>query len=216
MARTSKKSPRTRSRTEAHAPYHHGDLRRALLDAATSAIEEEGVEGVTLRGIAARAGVSHAAPYRHFADKDALIGSVAEAGFDELREDLARAAGRCKGGIDGLVEAAVAYVDYARRRPGRYAVMFRSPRTQATKAVTASNRAFGELVALVKAAQDEGALPASDAQDEARAAWALVHGLAELASTNRLQLRGRRELARITRRSARALIRGLGAGEPEA
>ena len=189
--------------------YHHGDLRRVLLDAAAEVIEEEGLEALSLRGIAARVGVSHAAPYRHFDDKDALVAAVAEAGFTELRADIARAAGRGGDGIERLTEAAVAYVDFARRRPGRYEVMFRGRRSHTGKAAAASEFAFGSLVVLVESAQSEGTLPESDAREVARAAWALVHGLAELSSTGRLGTSGQPALERLTRLAAEALIGGL-------
>ena len=206
---TKSRSPRDQSSKE-RAGYHHGDLRRVLLDAATDAIESEGLDALSLRGIAARAGVSHAAPYRHFADKDALIAALAEAGFDELREDVARAAARGRDGVGRLVEAAVAYVDFAARRGGRYEVMFRHRRTGVAAHVAASDRAFYGLAALIESAQAAGELPAVGRDDMARAAWALVHGLSELVRTDRLGVDDAGDLGRLTRLAARALIEGFG------
>lgn len=203
-------APRGGASAEREA-YHHGDLRRALLEAATEVIEADGLDALSLRGIAARAGVSHAAPYRHFADKDALIAALAEAGFDELREDLATAAARGRDGVDRLVEAAVAYVNFAARRGGRYEVMFRRRRTGVAATVAASDRAFHGLAGLIEACQAAGELPASGRDDMARAAWALVHGLAELARTDRLAFDDASDLGRLTRMAARALIEGFGA-----
>ena len=194
---------------EGRSGYHHGDLRRVLLEAAAAVIEAEGLEALSLRAISSRAGVSHAAPYRHFADKEALVGALAEAGFDELREGVARAAARGADPGECLVEGAVAYVEFAARRPGRYEVMFRSPRTGAAAAVAASDLALRGLASLIEAAQAAGRLPSSNTDDMARAAWSLVHGLAELARTDRLALQGNGDLERLTRMAARALIEGL-------
>lgn len=221
-ARSSRPKPDSpRESKKSRTAYHHGDLRRVLLEVATAVVEDEGIDALSLRAVAGRAGVSHAAPYRHFADKHALVAAIAEAGFDELREDIAGAAGRATDARERLVEAAVAYVDFARRRPGRYEVMFRGPRTHAERAVEASDFAFAGLVGLIEAAQVEGALPDANAENMARVAWGLVHGLAELARTDRLfpargdpspdpASRGAPvELEGLTRMAARALIEGL-------
>src|SRR5262249_35655052 len=90
--------------------YHHGDLRRALVDSATALLDEHGPLGVTLRGAARAAGVSQAAPYRHFAGKEALLAAVAEAAFHDLRHACAEAARRAgrSGGLRRLEAVAQA------------------------------------------------------------------------------------------------------------
>lgn len=96
--------------------YHHGDLRRALMDAAMTLIDIRGREALTLRAAARRAGVSEAAPYRHFANLDELLGAVALEGYEMLIADLENA-----GGARGVRDA---YLAFAGDFPGRYALMF--------------------------------------------------------------------------------------------
>src|SRR6478736_9746442 len=69
-------------------PYHHGDLRNALLDSARSILEKQGLEALSLRAVARKAGVSHAAPYRHFPNHEALLAELATEGFAELRGEI--------------------------------------------------------------------------------------------------------------------------------
>src|SRR5438552_17146029 len=83
------------------AGYHHGNLRRALLDAALALVEREGADALTLRAAARRAGVSQAPPYRHFRDKEALLGAVAEEGFRAVTEAVLEAAAAALGGAVG-------------------------------------------------------------------------------------------------------------------
>src|SRR5690349_24201183 len=105
-------------------PYHHGNLRRALLDETLSTIRREGVEAVTLREIGARVGVSRTALYRHFADKGALISAVAAEGFRMLREQLVAAWESKNGGVAGFDAMGVAYVRFAVANPTHFRVMF--------------------------------------------------------------------------------------------
>ena len=105
-------------------PYHHGNLRRALLDEALATIRAEGVEGLTLREIGARLGVSRTALYRHFADKRALLAAVATEGFRTLRQQLVTAweeGGRGRAAFEAM---GVAYVRFAVANPAHYRVMF--------------------------------------------------------------------------------------------
>ena len=105
-------------------PYHHGNLRRALLDEALSTIRSEGVEKLTLREIGARVGVSRTALYRHFADKRALLAAVATEGFRTLREHLVGAWDEGGRGRDGFDAMGVAYIRFAVANPSHYRVMF--------------------------------------------------------------------------------------------
>jgi AcrR family transcriptional regulator len=92
-------------------PYHHGDLRRALLDATLQLIEEQGPQGFTLRAAARRAGVTAGATYHHFKDKEDLVAAVAEEGFQLLRKELIEAADKpCDSARDRSRNVAVAYV----------------------------------------------------------------------------------------------------------
>src|ERR1700746_1786308 len=98
-------------------PYHHGNLREALLGAAIRLIAEIGPSAFTLREVARRAGVSHNAPYRHFHDKDDLLAAVASQGYGELTEAMLQAAHRYFNPLDRLKHAGLAYIAFALRRP---------------------------------------------------------------------------------------------------
>jgi AcrR family transcriptional regulator len=155
--------------------YHHGDLRAALLDAALEVLEQDGATALSLRAVARRAGVSPAAPYRHYADREALVSAVAAVGYRDLAERLA-AAHPAPSTPEQLADVAVAYVRFAIERPALFRIMFSEPcdrdndeRVAATAAVTLYLR---EIVAR--------AFPGSDPAALAPAIWALVHGLAFL------------------------------------
>jgi AcrR family transcriptional regulator len=157
------------------ATYHHGDLRAACLSAAMELLEESGETALSLRAVARRAGVSPAAPYRHYADREALVSAVAALGYRELAQRLA-AAHPSPSTPEQLTSVAVAYVQFALERPALFRIMFGEPcdrdnheRTAATAAVTLYLR---EIVARV--------FPDTDAEAMATATWALVHGLAFL------------------------------------
>jgi AcrR family transcriptional regulator len=157
------------------ATYHHGDLRAALVRAAMELLEEGGASALSLRAVARRAGVSPAAPYRHYADREALVSAVAAVGYNELAERLA-AAHPSPSTPDQLASVATAYVQFALDRPALFRIMFGEPcdrdndeRVAATAAVS------GYLGAIV-----ERTFPQADDQALATAIWALVHGLAFL------------------------------------
>ena len=162
--------------------YHHGDLREALL-AAALAMLEEGADpaALSLREAARRAGVSAMAPYRHFADKDALLAAVATIGFERLAQALL-VGERDKSGRAALTALGVAYVAFACAHPALFRLMFGAkapPKTgDLARASAASYAILAERVA------ESG--DAATAQDRALANWALVHGLAMLAVDGQL------------------------------
>ncbi|MEH1097583.1 TetR/AcrR family transcriptional regulator [Micromonospora sp. CPCC 205561] len=154
--------------------YHHGDLRRALLAAAVRVIEETGPGALSLRDLARRAGVSHAAPAHHFGDKAGLLTALAAEGFDLLAEALLAAGG-------DLLDRGVAYVDFAVGHRAHFEVMFRPDlyRPEAEELVAARERA-GDALRSGVAALPEGRPTAEDPQGDALAAWSIVHGFATL------------------------------------
>ena len=159
----------------ANATYHHGDLRAACLSAALELLEEGGATALSLRAVARRARVSPAAPYRHYADREALVSAVAAVGYRELAERLA-AAHPAPSTPEQLASVGVAYVQFALEQPALFRMMFGEPcdrdndeRVAATAAVSLYLR---ELVARC--------FPQADAEALAPAIWALVHGLAFL------------------------------------
>src|SRR5579864_6915775 len=132
--------------------YHHGDLRAALVRAAMDLLEESGESALSLRAVARRAGVSPAAPYRHYADREALVSAVAAVGYRELAERLA-AAHRSPSTPEELASVAVSYVQFALERPSLFRIMVGEPcdrdndeRVAATAAVALYVRAIAERV----------------------------------------------------------------------
>jgi AcrR family transcriptional regulator len=157
------------------SPYHHGDLRAACLRAAMDLLEEGGATALSLRAVARRAGVSPAAPYRHYADRDALISAVAAVGYRELAEQLA-AAHPSPSTADDFGAIAVAYVQFALQRPALFRVMFAEPcDTDNSERVAATNAISEYVSAIVRQS-----FPGFDTEALSTAAWALVHGLAFL------------------------------------
>ncbi|OBI85365.1 TetR/AcrR family transcriptional regulator [Mycobacterium sp. 1245805.9] len=161
--------------------YHHGDLKRALTSAALSLVAEKGPKGFTLTEAARRARVSAAAPYRHFADKAALLATVAEQGFRDLHDELAAVA--VADPKARLVELGRAYVRWAVAHPDHYRVMFGAELSKAAHPdlAVAGEQAFGDLVDAIVACQEAGIVDGQDARSVAAPLWALVHGVASLA-----------------------------------
>jgi AcrR family transcriptional regulator len=156
-------------------PYHHGDLPRVLLEAAVQAIEEVGPAAISLRDLARRAGVSHAAPAHHFGDKAGLLTAVAVEGFRRLAVTLSetyRATG-------SFVEVGVAYARFAVTHRAHFEVMFRPELYRADDPSLVRAREAARSALYLPAAQAAGGAGA-DPLPAAVAAWALVHGLVSL------------------------------------
>lgn len=179
----------TRGPSVKKAAYHHGDLRRALLDEAVRTIRDDGAAALTLRAVGARLGVSRTALYRHFADKSALLNAVSEDGFRRLAEALERAWSGAGGGVRGFEEQGRAYVQFALDNPSHYRVMFGvwSSRDEDTALRAAGARAFQVLVDALTALQRDGLVRRNEAPGQvALYVWAAVHGVAMLAIDGRL------------------------------
>jgi AcrR family transcriptional regulator len=174
-------------------PYHHGNLRRALLDHALVMIRHGGVDALTLREIGAGVGVSRSALYRHFADKRALLAAVATEGFRSLREKLVAAwedGGRDRGAFEAM---GVAYVRFAIANPAHYRVMFGGaidPKPGDRELATEAAGAFQALVDALTALQRDRLVRNDEAQQMARFVWAVVHGVAMLGIDGQLPERG--------------------------
>jgi AcrR family transcriptional regulator len=153
-------------------PYHHGDLRRAILAAAVDAIRRDGVDALSLRALARDAGVSHAAPAHHFGDRSGLLTAVAAEGFDLLADQLSEAFE-----TGPFLEVGVAYVRFAVDHPAHFVVMYRPELLRDDDpALASARRRSGEILygGVGSAAPDADALRAGVA------AWSLVHGVATL------------------------------------
>ena len=175
-------------RRSARRGYHHGDLRRALLNAALPLIRKGGPEALTLRAVARAAGVSQTAPYRHFVDRAALVAAVADEGFQRLYERLReavtapeRATGRRRQTARaGLQAIAVAYVQFAIDHPDEYRVMFGSEVMTTDSPPGARDQVFAFLRGGIEMLQRQELVRDGDPGVMAVSAWALVHGLAML------------------------------------
>jgi len=175
--------PATRRRAPRRRTYHHGNLRAALVAAAVELLEAEGPLGVSLRGAARRAGVSQAAPYRHFRDKGALLAAVAEQGFRDMAAAGARAAEQYPDDPARALRAmAAAWVRFVADHPSHYRLMLGpSVRGRDHPSLRASaGAAWTGLVGAVASCQRAGRVKAGDPMPLAFALWCLVHGLATL------------------------------------
>jgi AcrR family transcriptional regulator len=173
--------------------YHHGDLRAAVLHEASELVLSGGVEALSLRELARRANVSHAAPAHHFGDKRGLLTALAAEGFDMLTRALDDAGG-------DFLEVAVAYIRFATQHPGHYAVMFLGDAVTADDPELVRARGEAEAVLLRGQASVEARGSAADREFAPLAAFALMHGLATLwnghAISDRYKDTGAEELAR--------------------
>jgi AcrR family transcriptional regulator len=162
--------------------YHHGDLRRTLLDASLALIAGEGIGALSLREVARRAEVTHAAPYNHFPDRAALLSAIAEEGFALLlREMQAARTGATNRPDVRLARIGASYVRFAQRHPAHFRVMCRPEVSGKSASLeTAGAAAYGLLVDSVAACQRAGLAPRGDPRSLALTAWSTVHGLASL------------------------------------
>ncbi|RRQ88724.1 TetR/AcrR family transcriptional regulator [Streptomyces griseofuscus] len=187
--------------SQASGTYHHGDLRAACLRAARELLEEDGAAGLSLRAVARRAGVSAAAPYRHFADRDALVSAVAAQGYRELAGHLT-AAHPSPTTPDELAAVAVAYVRFALDRPALFRVMFAEPCDPDNEERAGATTAISEYVhGIVR-----GAFPGADPDVLSTTVWALVHGLAFLHLDGKLDASTPEGVADRVRGAVRALF----------
>ncbi|MFF0426029.1 TetR/AcrR family transcriptional regulator [Streptomyces sp. NPDC004520] len=156
--------------------YHHGDLRQAILAAALDVIAAEGPGALSLRDLARRAGVSHAAPAHHFKDRTGLLTAIAAQGYELLATGLA--------GTPDLRERGVRYVRFAREHPAHFQVMFQPEllRADDPDLLAAKERASAELRAGVA-----GLRGAPDPRTAGIAAWSLAHGFATLLLTHNVR-----------------------------
>jgi AcrR family transcriptional regulator len=209
--------PKAKPRPAAGASsYHHGDLRRALIEAALAMLTEEGAWNFTLREVARRAGVSHNAPYNHFADKSALLAELAALGFRTLREQMDTAARRhARSARQALLGIATAYVRFGVEHPAHYRLMFGPELAEKDKHPAlqeAGDATFGVLTAALERGQAAGQIRQAPVREQALACWSLVHGLTTLLIDQRLNFIGVSASAaeRCARTAAAALYIGHG------
>lgn len=175
--------PPSRKRRPARA-YHHGDLKAALVESAVAILREEGLEALTLRAVARHAGVSQAAPYRHFTDRRALVGAVAEQGFARLQHAILDGVRSSQdGGRLGLKQVAIAYVRFALANPAEYRVMFgpEVANTEDLPSLRQTGRSvLGFVAEGISQLQKAGLVGPGDPWLMAVATWSMLHGLVML------------------------------------
>jgi AcrR family transcriptional regulator len=194
--------------------YHHGDLRRSLLNAALRLVEEQGEAALTLREVARMAGVSHQAPYRHFADRTALVAAVAEEGFRELHAELVEKTGAAPDALSALRAVGVTYVLFAVAHRAHFRVMFgadaAAARATSPSLDAACEAVFGTLTQAI--ARVQSLAPDVDVGDPlalALSAWSLVHGLASLLVEGQLESRAPQAPKDLTELITTVLRHGL-------
>jgi AcrR family transcriptional regulator len=162
--------------------YHHGDLKEALIEAALKILRSKGPAALTLRAVARQAGVTQAAPYRHFADRRALVAAVAERGFARLQQTMLDAVGSAPGRA-GLRQVAVAYVRFGLENPAEYRVMF-GPEVANTEDLPSLRRTARPVLGFVAEGiaqlQKAGLVGDGDPHLMAVATWSTLHGLVVL------------------------------------
>ncbi|MGZ6050034.1 MAG: TetR/AcrR family transcriptional regulator [Phenylobacterium sp.] len=164
-------------------PYHHGDLSRALVDAARRLLEAAGPRALSLRAVAREAGVSPAAPYHHFKDKGELLEAVAHEGWDMLDAALAKAKAAATEPREAMSNLGVAYVCFARENPALYRVMYDTARDR-TDLPDKMQEGDDSAYCKVRDTMVENGADASDTHEielATTAAWCSAHGLAEMA-----------------------------------
>ncbi len=180
-----------RSQGPRAAPYHHGALREALLEAAERVLERDGVSGLTLRAVAREAGVSHAAPAHHFGDLTGLVSELAAIGFHRFNAEVAAAMTGAEVPLMRAMARAKAYVAYAQAHPGMYGLMFRTERLDMSRPSLheAAEASFAGLASAIAASRQEQISGTELSLDQAAAitrAWSMVHGFTMLLLDGRL------------------------------
>jgi AcrR family transcriptional regulator len=180
--------------------YHHGDLRNGLLEAARVILEEETLAALTLRAVARKAGVSHAAPYRHFPNHEALLVELSIEGFDELREQIAEAAKAPGTESDKIATIGAAYMRFVAARPALARLMFggQLPNRDQFPALGLKADSIGQEIG---AALHDSAL--------GLAVWSSVHGLAMLVLENVIDLGQRRSGLHVLPARSEIILRSL-------
>ena len=193
--------------------YHHGDLRRALVEASLEIVEEHGISGLSLRKIARRVGVTHAAPYRHFDDKAELLAAMAQEGLDGMHDYMLRHLEEAGDAADErLLALGVAYVRFATEKPSHFRVMFGpqvGDRDRFAELDAAYDRTFELLFDAVADCQEAGVLREGSTLQHARTCWALVHGLSSMCVNGLIPVDDPDEAERLTRKAAAGLWYGL-------
>lgn len=181
-------------------PYHHGDLRNALLESARAILEQKGLKALTLRAVARKARVSHTAPYRHFSKLDALLVELSKEGFAELRTGIAAACAAPRAASECITAIGAAYMRFVAQRPALARLMFGTQ--------FANRENFPELQTAAESVGVEISRALSD-MALGYAVWAAAHGLAMLALENVIDLGQQRSGLNVLPGRAEIILRSL-------
>jgi AcrR family transcriptional regulator len=196
-----------------HGNYHHGDLRRAVIDTALAIIADRGIESLTMREIAQQIGVSRMAPYRHFENKAQLLAVLAQEGFEAMYASTQVAQSQTSADpLDRLQVVGVAYILYAVDRPVHYRIMFDaslSNRTIYPPLYQAAVKNFDCLVEILTQCQQQGLIRAGDPKQIAQINWSLVHGLSLLSIDRQFATMGAAPIVELANSAMTTLIAGL-------
>ena len=171
-------------------PYHHGNLRQALLQAAETALEARGVTGLSLRELSRDLGVSHTSPRRHFADKQALVDALAQSGFQRLDAALAGAVkARTRNFAARLTNFAQAYIEFALKHPALWVLMLETKHRPGAprELLDASDAAFSNGPALIRAGQAAGEIVPGDPARLSLTLGAALQGLVSISTQGKFK-----------------------------
>jgi AcrR family transcriptional regulator len=161
-------------------PYHHGNLREALLETAFRLVDSDGVDAISLRAQAREAGVSSDAPFRHFADKQVLLDAVAEEAAAELERKLDEATAECSDALTQFRAMTVAYVRFAAEHPALFDLIHSTESVSCRFLGEVKDERRLKLIALIYEGQNAGLIPDADPELIALTSEALTHGLARM------------------------------------
>lgn len=192
--------------------YHHGDQRIAQIAAGLAILQADGSAALTLRSVARHANVSHAAPYRHFADKHELLAAIATQGFEMLGKSMeAVMVEHADDARVCLIEIGVNYVRFGTEYPAHIALMFSNLMTEGEneELEAAAYHTYECLVLAVEQAQAAGEIKAGDSSELANAHWALVHGMTMLSNEGMVVPKASEQLPETVRTAIKHLIDGM-------
>jgi len=202
------------TKSPSETSYHHKDLRQSLIRAALELIaQKQDASTLSLREVARRVGVSNAAPYRHFADKNVLLAAVAEEGFHILTRCLNSSIEKAsEDPLEQLQASGIAYVKFAISHPSHYRVMFSAFKADNLcypPLNAAGEEAFAVLMDAIANGQQAGKIKAGETQQLAWVTWSLVHGLAMLLIDHQLPITDEQAIVSVAELATQSLIDGM-------